>query len=168
MEKWDVLDQNGEKTGETLTRGKQLYSGQFHLVVHVWFWDGIRLLIQKRSLRCEIMPGVWACTSGSVMAGESSRSAALREVKEELGIALAENDLCFIHRFRRKNSFVDLFLVHRSFDSSQCALQDDEVEEIRWVSIDTLNSMILDSKFHNYGQEYFRCLFFYLKDNASA
>ncbi len=168
MERWDVLNRSGEKTGETLTRGEQLQDGQFHLVVHVWFWDGQRLLIQKRSLRCEVMPGVWACTSGSVVSGESSRSAALREVKEELGISLAENDLHFIRRFRRKNSFVDLFLVHRSFDSSQCTLQDDEVDDIRWVSKDTLKHMILDSKFHNYGQGYFRYLFFCLKNNASV
>lgn len=48
---WDIIDQNGNKTGKTTVRGRfNLNPGEYHLVVHIWIIssDG-KILIQKRS-----------------------------------------------------------------------------------------------------------------------
>ena len=88
-EYWDILDADGEKTGKRVKRERfgTLGVGQYHLVVHVWITNSSgEFLIQKRSRNKQPMPGEWAATSGSVKSGEDSRTAAIRELYEELGI----------------------------------------------------------------------------------
>ena len=87
MEKWDLLDAEGNPTGRTIVRGEPLLPGMYHLVEHIWIVDSKgRLLIQQRNPDLKLMPGVWAANSGSAQAGEESEDAARRELKEELGI----------------------------------------------------------------------------------
>ena len=90
MELWDLLDEQGNPTGETMVRGERLRTGQFHLVVHIWVVDTAgRLLLQKREAHLRLMPDIWAATGGSAVAGEDSETAARRELREELGIHTA-------------------------------------------------------------------------------
>lgn len=92
MEQWDLLDENGRRTGRTITRGEPLQRGQYHLVEHIWIVDAKgRILIQQRAPHLRLMPGVWAANSGSAMAGEESESAARRELFEELSTHLRGN-----------------------------------------------------------------------------
>ena len=94
-EKWDVLDENGRRTGKTTLRRKCiLKSGEYHLVVHIWIvsTDG-RVLLQRRSEHKKLMPGEWAATGGAAVSGEDSFTAAKRELHEELGIRSDEQSL---------------------------------------------------------------------------
>ena len=102
MEKWDILNAAGEPTGETVVRaGNALKEGQFHLVVHVWVInDKKKTLIQKRSDNVEILPGIWATTSGSALSGETALDAVKRELSEELGISAEESDFQFIKKYK--------------------------------------------------------------------
>ena len=91
MEKWDLLDADGNFTGRTIVRGEPLLPGMYHLVEHIWIVDSKgRLLIQQRNPDLKLMPGVWAANSGSAQAGEDSESAARRELREETGAEARE------------------------------------------------------------------------------
>lgn len=35
MERWDILDGNGNKTGKTIQRGKAMGQDEYHLVVNL-------------------------------------------------------------------------------------------------------------------------------------
>jgi isopentenyldiphosphate isomerase len=61
-----------------------------HRTVHVLLFNPCgRLYLQKRSFDKEQYPGVWTSSaSGHVEAGESYSRAALRELREELGLIL--------------------------------------------------------------------------------
>ncbi|HMK60354.1 MAG TPA: NUDIX domain-containing protein [Dissulfurispiraceae bacterium] len=63
-----------------------------HKVVHVLvFNDSRQMLLQKRSMSKDIEPGKWdTSVGGHVSPGEDLRSAASREMKEELGIDMAD------------------------------------------------------------------------------
>lgn len=160
MEIWDVYDRDGNATGKTVQRGNFcLKHGEYHLVVHIWIVgaDG-RLIIQRRSDSRPLMPGEWAATGGAAVSGEDSRTAAARELEEELGITAKPNELTLIKRVYRKNSFVDMYLLRRTVPISKIVLQSEEVSDVRKVYRKQLIQMVRQGKFHNYGKEYFDAL----------
>ncbi len=157
MELWDLLDEQGNPTGETMVRGERLRTGQFHLVVHIWVVDTAgRLLLQKREAHLRLMPDIWAATGGSAVAGEDSETAARRELREELGIHTAPGELVFAGRIRRRNSFTDLWILRRDVADSEIRLQPEEVADYRWVTRQQLMDMVKDKSFHHYGAAYFQ------------
>ncbi|MBQ0110377.1 MAG: NUDIX domain-containing protein [Oscillospiraceae bacterium] len=162
MELWDVYDGNGKPTGKIVPRGvRTLKNGEYHLVVHIWpiSKDGA-LLIQRRSHKKRMMPGIWAATGGSAIAGENSLTAAKRELFEELGIT---SQLEFIKRMRKRNSFVDIYATRVRATVDSLKLQKSEVASAKWVSIQTLENMVECGEFHNYGENYFSHIFDFAK-----
>jgi len=156
MERWDLLDENGNLTGKTMVRGHSMHAGQYHLVVHIWIVDSKgRILLQRRALTRRLMPGVWAATGGSAIAGEDSETAARRELEEELSIRTAPGEMQKIAHLRRRNAFTDVWLLKRDIDETTLSLQTEEVAEVRWVGEQELRVMIVKGDFHHYGQLYF-------------
>lgn len=161
MEKWDILNAEGEFVGKTTLRGKcNLKSGEYHLVVHIWIISSKGdVLIQRRSENKKLMPGEWAATGGAAISGEDSYTAANRELYEELGIPSNKQTLKFLTRIRRRNSLLDIWFINTDVCLENLCLQKDEVSEARWVSRDELITMIKNGDYHNYGNNYFETVF---------
>lgn len=161
MEKWDILNADGEPTGKITLRGRyNLKPGEYHLVVHVWVVSSHgEFLIQRRSDNKKLMPGEWAATGGAAISGEDSYTAANRELYEELGIASNRQMLRKLARIKRRNSLLDIWFIRTNIEIAKLRLQKDEVAEARWVSRDEFKEMISVGKFHNYGKEYFDTVF---------
>ena len=160
-EKWDILDENGSPTGKTTVRGRNfLKNGEYHLVVHIWVFssDG-RILIQRRSDNKPLMPGEWAATGGAAVAGESSYTAANRELFEELGVCSNRKSLKKAFRIKRRNSLLDVWLLESNIPAEKLRLQKTEVAEAKWVTVNELKKMIEEGNYHNYGREYFNKVF---------
>lgn len=158
---WDIFNEKGVPTGKTAVRGRSfLKPGEYHLVVHIWIVspDG-RFLIQRRSEKKKLMPGEWAATGGAAISGESSYEAANRELFEELSIKSNEKTLNKIFRLKRRNSFLDVWLIKAEPSPESLTLQESEVAEVKWVTKAELQQMIKTGRFHNYGREYFQKLF---------
>jgi len=170
VEKWDILDEYGHRTGRTTLRGhSRLKPGEYHLVVHIWIISSNgKLLIQRRSDNKKLMPGEWAATGGAAIAGEDSYTAAHRELYEELGIPSDRGALIKLSRFKRRNSLLDVWIITFDADSDSLKLQKTEVAEVKWVSISELENMIQNGEFHNYGNEYFDTLFEEIDDYRGA
>ena len=90
IEYWDIYDENRNKTGRIHRRGDEMQSGDYHLVIHVCIFNSKNeLLIQRRHPDKIGWPGIWDISAaGSALQDEDSRMAAIREVKEELGIEI--------------------------------------------------------------------------------
>ena len=157
MELWDILDQGGNVTGRKVVRGqRRLMPGEYHLVVHIWPFDkNGRLLIQRRADDRKLMPGEWAATGGSAIAGENSLTAAKRELSEELGIDAEDGNFLFARRIKRKNSFLDIWFIKVDVDINQLNLQKEEVSEVRWIGGNQLKYLVKQGRYHNYGRDYF-------------
>lgn len=94
---FDVLDDRGNVIG-TAERSRVHREGLWHRSVHVLVIhpDGRRLLLQKRSATKDTCPGLWdSSVGGHVGTGEDPFASALREAHEELGIALAPEQMEF-------------------------------------------------------------------------
>ena len=90
MEMVDLYDEDRIPLGRTAERHAPKGPGEYRTVVHVCIFDSRgRLLIQQRSREKDSWPEAWdVSVGGGVDAGETSRQAAEREVREELGLAL--------------------------------------------------------------------------------
>ena len=90
MEMVDLYDENRLPLGRTAERHAPKGEGEYRTVVHVCVFDSRgRLLIQQRSREKAVWPEAWdVSAAGGVDAGETSRQAAEREFREELGIPL--------------------------------------------------------------------------------
>ena len=106
MELFDVIDEDGNKTGQVKERGVAHRDGTLHATVHIWIVrpnqeSGYDVLLQKRSECKDSNPGAYDISSaGHVSAGDELMESALREMEEELGIHAREDQLQFIGTHR--------------------------------------------------------------------
>ncbi|PFG20848.1 NUDIX hydrolase [Serinibacter salmoneus] len=133
---WDLRDPDGEPIGQRYQRGSAapLPEGAFHLVSSVCAVraDG-RVLITRRAPG-KTYPGEWEFPAGSAVSGEESRSAAVRELHEESGLAVAEADLVLVARFVHGSEIFDLYAVSIPGDPV-LALDPEEVDDAAWVTL---------------------------------
>lgn len=161
-ELWDIYDTRAQKTGRQMERGDLFTPGEFHQVVHIWLLNaGGELLIQKRAAQVAWRPGIWAVTGGSAIAGEEVCPAAVRELSEELGIRGVEDSMEFVMTVKHRNSLCSVFLVSCDIPANRMVLQEEEVEEVRWVSKETLLAMVERQEFYHY--DYLEFLLRYLE-----
>ncbi|MCL2708212.1 MAG: NUDIX domain-containing protein [Defluviitaleaceae bacterium] len=148
MEKWDVLDKNGRKTGRTIDRGA-IPEGVYHLVADAWIKNGRgEYLISRRSPDKFPDAGLWSPTCGSVIAGESSFAAAIREANEELGVTLDPQNGRFVTRsFNGRRTFFDVWLFKQDIDIESVRLQPGETDAAAWAGPGEIKRLSSEGKF---------------------
>lgn len=90
-EYWDLYDRKRRPLGKKVIRDPnghtQIPPLAYHLVVECVIVDMERqILLTQRALGVKHHAGFWECTTGSVLAGEDSRTGVHREVLEETGL----------------------------------------------------------------------------------
>ncbi|MBQ7670766.1 MAG: NUDIX domain-containing protein [Clostridia bacterium] len=142
MELWDAYDKNFNKIdGVTLVRGEKIPEGMYHLVadVIVRHTDGEYLLMQRDPGKH--YGGMWEATAGgSAIKGETAYECAVRELREETGIASRE--LVEVGRVEdgKQTLYVE-FLCVTDFDKGGVILQEGETSDYKWVGREELLAM---------------------------
>ncbi len=150
MEFWEVLDNNGNKTGQIMEKNDESFfeKGYCHLGAEVWIKNSEnKYLIQKRASIKKIEPNLWAMIGGSVILGENSKQAIVRELKEELNIDIDINNLEFLTKFKVDSLFVDTYVLRKDFDINKMILKQDEVCEIKWLSFEEIEKLVNEKQF---------------------
>ncbi|MBQ8971775.1 MAG: NUDIX domain-containing protein [Clostridia bacterium] len=94
----DLYNAAREPLNRVWQRGVPLPEGTWRLGVRVWIGNSSgQYLISQRNPNLYSHPLFWESTGGGVSAGESSRTAAVRELYEELGISTQEDALLFLN-----------------------------------------------------------------------
>lgn len=143
----DVLNKQGIKTGEVLSRSEIHRQGKIHRAVHLYLLDGAgQLLLQRRSQHVDHYPGMFSISvTGHVDAGESSRDAVYRELEEELGISAVPGEIVFLFSYRQDvqlnptyidKQFNDVYVCQRSFNIEDLKFDCQVVSELKLVSLD--------------------------------
>lgn len=147
MEILDLYDSKKQKTNDKFERIKGLEppKGKYKINVHVYIINSEnKLLIQKRADNIVRYPGMWNFTGGAVDSGESSYEGAKRELNEELGI---KTDLEYMLSFKREHDFVDVWIGKKDIDIKDIKFDINEVSEVRWVTLEELETMINEDLF---------------------
>jgi 8-oxo-dGTP pyrophosphatase MutT (NUDIX family) len=120
---------------------------EYHIVVHVWTRNSSgEYLISKRTPN-KNFPNMWECTSGSAVIGEDSITAAIREVKEELGADLLPANGRIFKQYISQNQFTDVWIFKADIPIENIILQDGETCDALWATKDKIKQMIDDGKF---------------------
>ena len=169
MEIIDLYDRQKRRLHKTFDRySGEPGEGEYKQNVHIWFLNSKgELLIQKRSESRSRNPGKWAFTGGAVDAGETSLESAMREVREELGLTFAEDELDFLLSFKREYAFVDVWLIETNIEIDEIKLQEEEVSEVKWVSIREVTNMLEKGEFVKSTKLYYD-LFLKILENCYA
>lgn len=158
MEYFDVLDRLGQVTGKVQSREVVHRKGLWHRSVHIWiFSTNNQILLQKRSHHKLCHPGLWDIScAGHVSQGETSLQAAVKELKEELGLNCSEEDLGMLytapfHIVANEGQFIenewqDIFYYKPRLSPQaieQLVLQPEEVTDAKWISPKELTDLAL-------------------------
>ena len=157
MEQWEVLDGDGNPTGEIMEKyDKKVFErGMYHLGTDVWIINSEnKILIQKRSEQKRLEPNVWAMTGGSVMLGEKSPQTIVREAKEELNIDINPNNLKLITKFRTGNVWIDTYILKCDYDVSKMKFQEEEVSDAKWATWEEINDLVDKGEFIKHRWEF--------------
>lgn len=153
MELLDILDEEGNTTGETIDREVAHAKGIRHRTSHVWIFrkkdQNVQVLLQKRSKNKDSNPGCYDISSaGHIPAGASYEESAIRELQEELGICMKESDLVycgyldsfykamFHGKLFQDNQRSNVYGVWLDLEPYQMTLQHSEVEAVRWMDFE--------------------------------
>ncbi len=104
------------------------------------------ILIQKRGPGCADQQGCWDFVGGKVDLFELAKDAALREVREELGVTLAGTRLVYTRDFvqpavgnpRHRAHWVSWVYTALFPRGAEEIKEPDKIEELRWVTLDKL------------------------------
>ena len=150
-ELWDLYDKDKNKLNKIVKRGDKLNDDEYHLVVNSWIKnDKNEFLITRRSPN-KPHPLMWECTGGSAIMGEESIDAAIREVKEELGIDVDKNDAKYIGSTLRYYpncpDILDVWVFKSNTDIDQVTIQKEEVVDVMWASKERIMELYENGQF---------------------
>ena len=148
----EIYSPEGTKTGQKKSKSEIHRKGLFHSTVHVWiFTEEGNILIQKRSKKKELNPGVWdVSVAGHVKFNENIKKAAKRETLEETGININTKDLLKIGVYRSINihptaidkEFFHTYILKIDKNSINLDFKNNEVDDLKFISIEEMESLI--------------------------
>ena len=153
MELFDIVDENGIPTGETVERSAAHKQGICHRTAHIWIvreqGGRTQVLLQKRAANKDSFPGRFDTSSaGHIQAGDEPLESAMRELHEELGIVAVPEQLEFAGTFRvlyekefhgklfKDNEVAFVYLYRQPVDIDQLVLQTEEIEAVEWFDME--------------------------------
>ena len=138
----DIYDENRNLTGRTHLRGTPWQMGEYGLVVCVWVYDGKGHLLMTRRAPEKSFAGTWENSGGAAKAGETSREAIVRELREETGIEASPEEFELFCTDRDKTAFYDFYCLKRDIPLAEITLQPGETDDVKWVTFEQVHEMI--------------------------
>lgn len=145
-EYWDLYDEKRNLLERTIKRGDLFAEGEYYVCCEIWVQSSNGLLLITQRHPNKKAGGLWEFTGGGVHAGEITKQAAVRELKEELGITIEESELHLIEVYKHKNYFMDIFTLKKDLEIKNLVLQTNEVIDAKWVSKEELMKMIEENE----------------------
>lgn len=146
MELIDIYDENNKYLGYALDRNEVHSKNLWHHHVSAWImnYDG-KVLLQQRTFNKKKNPGKWSKTGGHVDVNETCKDAIKREVYEEIGLNVNDDEIINIEIFKSNNpnehyfSYGYIFLTNLSENAFK--LQKEEVNAVKYYTIEEIEEL---------------------------
>lgn len=153
MEYFDIVNQNGEATGEVVERKRAHREGYWHHTSHVWIVRKkeahIQILLQMRCAEKDSFPCCYDISSaGHIPAGDNYIDSAIRELKEELNVEILPEALvdCGLYTSSvdaefHGEPFVDrqiskVYLLWLDKEEEDFQVQKEEIDHVKWFDFE--------------------------------
>lgn len=149
MEKQELLqvfDQNKNMLNESIERSlkKTLSDGKHFMIILIFIENDGKFLIQKVSNE---KGSEYATTGGHVTFMDDGFTTCKKEVNEELGITLNDEDIEYVDAIDYKNCFCEIYYSSKYIDINDLTLQEEEVESVSWMSEEEIRLLIKNEQF---------------------
>lgn len=152
-EYFDILDENGNKTGKTKLRSEVHRDGDWHKAIHICIInDNGDILLQRRCATKDSNPNMLDIScAGHLIAGDDSLSGAIRELKEELNLDIKQEQLQYIKTLKRSskytetfinNEFNDIYILRTNKSIDDMKFQEEEISELFFVPYKKFKEMV--------------------------
>lgn len=145
MEKLDIYDKNRKFTGKTMNRNEgkvELKEGEYVIQVKCWIVNEENKVLLTQRRKDKYNGGMWEPTGGLAISGETSIQAIKRELYEEIGLKMQENNLKLIDSERDERFFRDVYLIRDNISLNHIKFIDGEVIDAKYVTIDEFKNML--------------------------
>ena len=143
MEILDIYDDNGNLTGKTIKRGDKSVKLNMHehIALSVIFIENSegKYLIQKTS---QEKGGEFSSTGGHVDSGETPYGAIKREVKEELGIDISNDEIKKLGYILYDMPIRYIYYLKKDIDINEVKVQKEEVDYVIYMDKDEIENLI--------------------------
>lgn len=145
----DILDRQGNQTGQTMLKSEAHAKSLWHGGAHIWIYNSKGdVLLQQRSLRKLINPGIWdVSVAGHIQAGKTPKETVVEEAQEEIGLKVNPEELKFIG-----NTTVDMdedgwqhkvylwvyILKQDGLKPEDLVLEEAETDAVKWYPLDQM------------------------------
>jgi isopentenyl-diphosphate delta-isomerase type 1 len=132
---FDVVDERDEVIGRQ-TRNEVHRRGLMHRAVHVLVFNARgEVFLQKRSMKKDRQPGLWdSSASGHVDSGEDYDACAVRELREEIGLAVQDSPRRVFKLSASAETDQEHVWVYRCEAEGPFTLHPDEIERGDWFA----------------------------------
>lgn len=166
MEYFDIVDEMGNPTGETIERKEAHRKNIPHRTAHVWIvrrrGGCVEILLQKRCMQKDSYPGCYDISSaGHIPAGDDYIPSAMRELREELGITIDPSQLIDCGLYRRHadevfhgerfldNQISKVFLLWLDIDENDINVQKEEIDSVMWINFEECKKAVENTAIPN-------------------
>lgn len=154
----DVLNEDGVKTGEILTRKEIHTKGLWHrAIVIAIINENNEILLQQRSANKDKNANLWDISvAGHISSGQDAVSAAAREINEEVMIGVEAKvsitDFRYMFSYRVSQTFAEDYIENQYYDFfilrkngikiEHIRMQESEVQTVKFVSLIELEQIL--------------------------
>ena len=142
---FDIVNERDEVVGQAPRREVHA-QGLWHRAVHVLVFNARgEVFLQKRSMLKDTAKGKWdSSSSGHVDTGEDYDTCAVRELREEIGLVMAQPPQRLFKVDARKETGWEFCWIYRCENEGPFTLHPEEIETGDWFAPDVVTKWVAE------------------------
>jgi isopentenyl-diphosphate Delta-isomerase len=152
-ELYDVLDEQGNKTGQILPKSEVHDKELWHASVFIWIYNSKgEILLQRRAKDKKSFPDKWdVSVAGHMTAGDKPIEAAVREIEEEIGVKVTAKELVPVEFMsvivpwlpdKKHPEFCWIYILYKELDPHKLSIQKKELTAVKLQLVDDLQEAL--------------------------